>query len=244
MSDRYKNLTEPLPVRNKVLKSRFIYPVAQPHFLQASELYPSDPIVSFYTNRCKNGVALILLHDLTNLSQRYMHGDGGHFAMYDIDDNGNQNGFTQFAEYIHYYGSLVCPELNLDNRLPLQINDPDVPNPRGDMPNPFMMMMGQGGGDPADEDTPPMMPPDFGGAQHDPIEDLIEGAPGMPKPHNPPEGYQVSGGPGHPMEGTKQIKGDLFEYYIQATIKHAKTYQSLSNDGDNVDIAQHNIMIW
>ena len=80
MSDRYKNLTEPLVLRNKVLKSRFIYPVAQPHFLQANELYPSDPIVAYYTNRCKNGVALILLHDLTELTQRYGFADTGHFA--------------------------------------------------------------------------------------------------------------------------------------------------------------------
>jgi 2,4-dienoyl-CoA reductase-like NADH-dependent reductase (Old Yellow Enzyme family)/thioredoxin reductase len=249
MSERYKNLTSPLPVRSKVLKSRFIYPVAQPHFLQADQLYPSDPVVSFYTNRCKNGVALILLHDLTNLDQRYGGMDCGHFAMYDIDDKGCQNGFTQFAEYVHYYGSLVCPELNLDNRLPLQVNDPAVPNPRGGM-DPFMAMamaMGMAGGDDDDEDGPggpPMMgpPPGMGDAP-DPIAQLIPGAPGMPKKTVPPEGKIIAGAPGNPMQGTQQIKGDLFEYYIQATIKHAQTYKDLNFDGGYIDLAQHNFMI-
>lgn len=248
MSTRYQNLTSPLPVRKKVLKSRFIYPVAQPHFLQASELYPSDPIVSFYTNRCKNGVALILLHDLTNLDQRYGFADTGHFAMYDLDDKGCQNGFTQFAEYVHYYGSLVCPELNLDNRLPLQVNDPDVPNPRGEF-NPFMEMMNRGPGRDDDDDDdeaggpPMMMGPPGGEAEPDPVAELIDGAPGMPKPHLPPEGKVLAGAPGNPMKGTQQIKGDLFEYYIQATIRHAQTYKSLNYDGGYLDLAQHNFMI-
>ncbi len=246
MSDRYQHLTAPLPVRNKVLKSRFIYPVAQPHFLQANELYPSDPIVSFYTNRCKNGVALILLHDLTNLDQRYAGMDCGHFAMYDIDDKGCQNGFTQFAEYVHYYGSLICPELNLDNRIPLQINDPDVPNPRGDF-NPFMAMMNQGLGDDDDEDgggPPPMMDPPSGvDTAPDSIEQLIPYSPGMPKKLIPPTDRPTAGAPGSPMKGTQQIKGDLFEYYIQATIRHAKQYQNMNFDGGYLDLAQHNFMI-
>ncbi|MBQ9268268.1 MAG: FAD-dependent oxidoreductase [Oscillospiraceae bacterium] len=241
MSERYKNLMEPLVLRNKVLKSRFIYPVAQPHFLQANELYPSDPIVAYYTNRCKNGVALILLHDLTELTQRYGFADTGHFAMYDIDDKGCQNGFTQFAEYIHYYGSMVCPELNIDNRMPLQINDPN----EDAGPNPFLVMM-QGMGGPEDEDNlppgPPMMP-GAGGDEPDPIESLIDGAPGMPKPHKLPEGVMKAGAPGAPMAGARQITGDLFEYYIQATIKHAKTYQSLNYDGGYLCLAKHNFMI-
>lgn len=139
MSKRYANLTSPLKVRNRTLKTRFLYPVAQPHFLQADELYPADPVVSYYTGRARNGAALLLMHDLTNLTQRKGSRDIGHFSMYDINDKGCQNGFTQFAEYIHYYGSYVCPELNLENRMPLCVNDPDVPPPPGAAVAPGMM---------------------------------------------------------------------------------------------------------
>ena len=71
------------------------------------------------------------MQDLTNLTQRKANFDIGHFAMYDINDKGCQNGFTQLAEIVHYYGSYICPELNLENRLPLCVNDPEVPPPPG-----------------------------------------------------------------------------------------------------------------
>lgn len=145
MTKRYANLTSPLKIRNKTLKSRLLYPVAQPHFLQANELYPADPVVSYYTGRAKNGAAILLMQDLTNLDQRKMGaGDVPHFCMYDINDIGAQNGFSQLAEFVHYYGSFICPELNLDNRMALCVNDPDVPNPNGEQMPPMMMMMDMG----------------------------------------------------------------------------------------------------
>jgi len=211
MSKRYVNLTTPLKIRNKVLKTRFLYPVAQPHFLQANELYPADPTVSYYTSRAKNGAAILLLHDLTDLTQRKGGRDTGHFNMYDLNDKGCQNGFTQFAEFIHYYGSYICPELNLDSRLPFCLNDPDVPPPAGMAKGPGMgMMMGP--------------PPD--------MED-------MP----PREEGGFFGGPGMGLPNSKMYTPESMEEYIQATIKHAKTYQSLDFDGGMLDLAEHNFTI-
>ena len=83
--------------------------MAQPHFLQANQLYPDDPVVTYYASRAKNGAAILLMQDLTNLDQRKMPADCGHFAMYDIDDIGCQNGFTFMAEMVHYYGRLHHP---------------------------------------------------------------------------------------------------------------------------------------
>ena len=246
-STRYAALTQPLKLRNKVMKSRFVYPVAQPHFLQANETYPGDAIIEFYKGRARNGTALILMHDLTNLDQRYMgDSDVSHFAMYDLDDKGAQNGFTQFAEYMHMMGTLVCPELMVDNRIPLQVNDPDVPDPRGGMP-PFMMM-GMDGGDPDDEDQPPRPPMPMGmgpGMEppENPLKQLIDGAPGWPKKYKKPGGGFVSGAPGSTPRDCPQIKGDLMEYYIQAMIQHAKTYQNLNFDGGFVEFAAHNFML-
>ena len=244
-SERYAALRQPLKIRNKVMKSRFVYPVAQPHFLQANETYPADSIIEYYSNRAKNGTALILMHDLTNLDQRFMGGgDTGHFAVYDIDDKGAQNGFTQFAEYMHLMGTLVCPELMLDNRMPLQVNEPGVPSPNGAAPNPFMMNLSVG--DPGDEDVPemkgPMGPPMGGDEPENPLKSLLDGAPGWPKVYKKEGGGFISGGPGRTPDGP-QIKGDLMEYYIQAMIEHAKTYQSLNFDGGYVDFAAHNFML-
>ena len=106
MHQRYEHLTKPLKIRNTVLKSRFMYPCAQPHFLQGPELYPADPIVSYYCTIAKNGAAFIIVHDLANDTQRDMGGyDIPHFAMWDIHDKGCQNYFSHFSHMIHYYGT-------------------------------------------------------------------------------------------------------------------------------------------
>lgn len=140
VSHALRSLNRPLTLRGKTLKTRLLYPVAQPHFLQANQLYPDDPVVTYYASRAKNGAAILLMQDLTNLDQRKMPADCGHFAMYDIDDIGCQNGFTFMAEMVHYYGSYITPELNLDNRMPLQVNDPNAPSPYGEPMNPFAMV--------------------------------------------------------------------------------------------------------
>lgn len=209
MSKRYAALTAPLTIRGKTLKSRLLYPVAQPHFLQANELYPADPVVSYYASRAKNGAAILLMQDLTNLDQRKMPADCGHFAMYDMDDIGCQNGFTFMAEMVHYYGSYITPELNLDNRMPLQVNDPDVPSPYPVPPNPFAMV--------SKED-----------------EDEVTAAPGE-KPME--EG--VSGAPGRPMAGARMMTRADMDEYIRIHIQHAQAYKNLGFDGGMFDFCHN-----
>ncbi len=209
MSHRYAALTAPLRLRDKTLKSRLLYPVAQPHFLQANETYPADPVVSYYASRAKNGAAILLMQDLTNLDQRKMPADCGHFAMYDIDDIGAQNGFTFMAEMVHYYGSYITPELNLDNRMPLQVNDPKVPSPYGEAPNPFAMI-----------------------SKDD--EDEVTAAPGV-KPME--EG--VSGAPGRPMAGARMMTRPDMDEYIRVHIQHAQQYKNLGFDGGLFDFSHN-----
>ena len=209
MQNRYAALTCPLRLRDKTLKSRLLYPVAQPHFLQANELYPADPVTSYYASRAKNGAAILLMQDLTNLDQRKMPADCGHFAMYDIDDIGAQNGFTFMAEMVHYYGSYITPELNLDNRMPLQVNDPDIPSPYGEPVNPFAMI--------SKED-----------------EDEVTAAPGV-KPME--EG--VSGAPGRPMAGARMMTRADMDEYIRVHIEHARQYKNLGFDGGLFDFSHN-----
>ena len=209
MSNRYAALTAPLRLRDKTLKSRLLYPVAQPHFLQANETYPADPVVSYYASRAKNGAAILLMQDLTNLDQRKMPADCGHFAMYNIDDIGAQNGFTFMAEMVHYYGSYITPELNLDNRMPLQVNDPKVPSPYGEAPNPFAMV-----------------------SKDD--EDEVTAAPGV-KPME--EG--ISGAPGRPMAGARMMTRADMDEYIRVHIEHARMYKNLGFDGGLFDFSHN-----
>ncbi len=209
MSNRYSALTAPLRLRDKTLKSRLLYPVAQPHFLQANQTFPDDPVVTYYASRAKNGAAILLMQDLTNLDQRKMPADCGHFAMYDIDDIGAQNGFTFMAEMVHFYGSYITPELNLDNRMPLQVNDPDVPSPFGPPPNPFAMV-----------------------SKDD--EDEVTAAPGV-KPME--EG--VSGAPGRPMAGARMMTRADMDEYIRVHIAHARLYKNLGFDGGMFDFCHN-----
>lgn len=117
MKPRYQSINAPIRIRNTILKSRFIYPTAQPHFLQGPENYPADPVVSFYCEMAKNGAAMVLMHDLANDYQRSIAAyDIPHFAMYDMNDKGAQNYFTHFAYMLHYYGTKVC--ISLQPELP------------------------------------------------------------------------------------------------------------------------------
>ena len=138
MATRYEHLTKPLKIRNTVLKTRFAYPCAQPHFLQGPELYPADPLVSYYCSLAKNGQAFIIVHDLANDTQRQMGGyDIPHFAMWDFNDKGCQNYFTHFTHMVHYYGAKLCTSLDLNLETQYLVNKPD--------PNAGPMGPGEGG---------------------------------------------------------------------------------------------------
>lgn len=138
MSERYKHISSPLKVRHMTLKSRFLYPCAQPHFLAGPELYPSESLTAFYEAIAKNGCALITVHDLSNDYQRSSPGfDICHFAMWDFNDPGCQNYFTHFTNHLHYYGSMVCTSMNVDMDVSWTVNDPNegMGGPMGPMGN-------------------------------------------------------------------------------------------------------------
>ena len=155
--EKYKHLMSPLRIRGKTLKSRFMFPVAQAHFLQGPELYPADPVTAYYASFARQGNALIITHELTNPSQRKQSfGDGPHFAVYDMDDPACQNYFTQFTSIIHFYGSLVGVNLNYDGRSNYSVNDPALAVREPGLPDgKDSVPMHRGD----DDDEPPMMGP-------------------------------------------------------------------------------------
>ena len=122
----YPALLSPIKIGNRILKSRFLYPCALPHFLQGSENYPGEPIRHFYTQIARNGAAVIFWHDLSNHFQRQQSGDAGHFANYDPDDKGAQNYLCQFAEQIHYYNTLLTTDILVDVKMGYTVSGGDT----------------------------------------------------------------------------------------------------------------------
>jgi 2,4-dienoyl-CoA reductase-like NADH-dependent reductase (Old Yellow Enzyme family)/thioredoxin reductase len=207
MAKYYQHLLSPLKVRNTVLKSRFMYPCAQPHFLQGPEAYPADPVVTFYSNLAKNGVALLTFHDLANNFQRTMGGnDTPHFCMYDINDPGCQNYFSHFAHMVHYYGGKLSTSLAVDMELPFFITDhqpmPDVHNPIDDGA-PYRVLFGSIVGPEDDKDD---ANPEMAGIGMD--------------PNMRPQVFD----------------DEKVDFYINKMIEKAKLYKSLGFDSAQLDL--------
>lgn len=125
MSTYYPYIRKPIRLGKTIIKTRFLYPCAQPHFLQGPELYPAEPVVSFYCTLAKNGAGLLTFHDLANDYQRSTGGhDIVHFAMYDIYDKGCQNYFSHLTHMVHYYGGKLITSMNTDMTVNHTVDDP------------------------------------------------------------------------------------------------------------------------
>lgn len=228
MARQYPHLTKPLRLRGKVLKTRMVYPVAQPHFLQANELYPAGPTMSYYENRVRGkGAALILLHDLTDMTQRNMPLDVGHFSMYDIDDKGAQNGISHFLSLMHMHGSYVTPEINMGRRMGLNCNPP------GKMPRP-------GGVPPFCQD-----PADMIDRNGNPVPLTLNFAKSTQKSFDTPTEYESETKPQQNEHDISTMFGnssrfmtrEVMDEYIERTIEHAAKWKALGADGGYLDLS-------
>ena len=223
MSKRYPHLSAPLCIRGNVLKSRLIYPVAQPHFLQADENYPAGQTISYYESRVRgDGAALIWLQDLTDRQQRTQPLDCGHFSMYNIDDKGAQNGINHFTGNMHLYGTFVSPELNIGRRMGLSCNDPawNIAPPRGTPPwckDPKDLLDRDGNPVPLSLDMAKTTQMNFDG----PI---------------PTEADAEAGERVDPMSRLKYMSQDVIDEYLDKMVAHAKAWKNLGADGGYLDL--------
>ena len=225
-SNRFSALLSPLRVRGKTMKTRFMYPVAQAHYIQGPEEYPADPVVQYYCSFARQGQSLIITQELTNLEQRQMSfGDQPHFALYDMDNPACQNYFTQLAYFIHFYGALCGFNLNYDNRLPYCINDPAKTTDIG------AGGMGGRGGMPGGPGGMPGGP----GGPGDP-----GGAPGMGGPGGPGGGPGM-GGPGDNSNKVYLDEEHMVEY-IDYMCKKTLAYQSFGYDAVHLEMAREFLM--
>jgi len=106
-SDRYSHLLSPLKIGNVVLKSRFYFGHATPHYLQGPENYPAEVMRNFYVKLAKDGASMITcrLRQMSKLRKDQPDGDSAHMPAYDLDNFGVQNYLDQMVEAIHVYGT-------------------------------------------------------------------------------------------------------------------------------------------
>jgi 2,4-dienoyl-CoA reductase-like NADH-dependent reductase (Old Yellow Enzyme family)/thioredoxin reductase len=116
MSIKYPHLLSPLKVCNTVLKNRMTAAPATNNFMQGSEPWPTEALITMIANRAKNGAALVTFSGVKGMmsgrkyppSPRSM---GGHFSEFDIYDTHVQHYLSQLSEAVHFYGARVTMEI-------------------------------------------------------------------------------------------------------------------------------------
>jgi 2,4-dienoyl-CoA reductase-like NADH-dependent reductase (Old Yellow Enzyme family)/thioredoxin reductase len=133
MSTRYQHLLSPIKIGNVVLKNRLIASPSKPYFIQGSEPYPTDRVITHYADKAKNGAAIVTVNGSTppgifidkkdRLSVRTAHPSyynperpwfawGSHGVEYDELDASCQHYFSEMTEAIHFYKSRASMQIN------------------------------------------------------------------------------------------------------------------------------------
>ena len=112
MSLKYPNLLSPVKINNVVLRNRLICTASNPHFIQATEKWPTEALITHYGNKAKAGAAVV-----TCKGNNPVKTNDPHSLTLDIHQGQHQHMFAQVAEMVHYYGAkasyLVLPDMNI-----------------------------------------------------------------------------------------------------------------------------------
>lgn len=100
---KYNHLLEPIKIGNLVLKNRFTVTLSNPHFVQGTESWPTDALISNYANKARNGAAVVQVKG-NNATNNVLNEDT-HVQVLNIHIPRNQHYFVQIADQIHYYGA-------------------------------------------------------------------------------------------------------------------------------------------
>lgn len=118
MEHKYQALLEPLQIRGVILKNRMMSGPSTPHFLQGTEDWPTEKIISHFAGRAKSGAAAITINHLHKdafpFHGRAIDNPPGHFNLYDLGDYSAQNYLCQLVDAIHFYGAKATGYLMAD----------------------------------------------------------------------------------------------------------------------------------
>ncbi|MCD8145166.1 MAG: FAD-dependent oxidoreductase [Oscillospiraceae bacterium] len=112
MSLKYQNLLSPIEINGVLLRNRLIATPSNPHFIQATEKWPTEALISHYANKAKAGAAVV-----TVKGNNPVKTTDPHSLTLDIHRGEHQHMFAQVADMVHYYGAkasyLVLPDMNI-----------------------------------------------------------------------------------------------------------------------------------
>lgn len=112
----YPRLLSPIRIGNTVVKNRFLYPNASPHFLQGPETFPAEGYRTYHASVARNGAAIITIAEWNDPDQHNgpVDLDISHMQSWDIDDPSVGNYLSLMAEDIHFYDSKLIVSARID----------------------------------------------------------------------------------------------------------------------------------
>jgi len=117
MSKKYQNLLSPMKVGNIVFKNRLIASRSSPRFVQGSEPYPTEALITHYANKAKNGAALVtcggvgMPHIIPDKELESYSSETILPGSFDIYDAHCQHYLAQLTETIHFYGAKASMQI-------------------------------------------------------------------------------------------------------------------------------------
>lgn len=112
MSLKYASLLSPVEINGVLLRNRLIATPSNPHFIQSTEKWPTEALITHYANKAKAGAAIV-----TCKGNNPVKTQDPHSLSLDIHVGQHQHMFAQVADMVHYYGAkasyLVLPDMNI-----------------------------------------------------------------------------------------------------------------------------------
>lgn len=139
MALKYQALLTPICIRETILRNRMMSSASTPHFLQGTEPYPTEKVISHFAHRARNSAASVTINhfhrDSFPVMGRVIDHPPCHFNLFDLEDSTAQNYFCQLVDSIHFYGAKATgylmggPEWFASREPAFEDNPPPPPMP-------------------------------------------------------------------------------------------------------------------